>query len=66
MVIKYKAIIVNKPIRNNTDNTGFLLIITYIPKNIDINDMIYIKVGLEPRKLSPLRYSFMFIIYQNI
>ena len=40
MVIKYKAIIVNKPIRNNTDNTGFLLIITYIPKNIDINDMI--------------------------
>jgi hypothetical protein len=36
----------NKPIKNNTDTIGFLLIITNIPHKIAINDIIY--------KISPL------------
>jgi hypothetical protein len=38
-VIRYEAIAINNPIRNKTDNIGFLLIITNTPNNIDNNDI---------------------------
>ena len=37
-IIKYIDIPKNKPIKNKTESTGFLVIITEIPKKIQIKD----------------------------
>lgn len=38
----------NNPIRNSTETTGFLLIITKIPQKIDANETRLNKLWLEP------------------
>jgi len=47
-IIKYPAILRNKPIKNRTETIGFLLIIIKIPHNIEPNEIRLIKRKLEP------------------
>jgi hypothetical protein len=41
-IIKYPAMLTKRPIKNNTETIGFLLIITQIAQSTDKNDRMFI------------------------
>ena len=55
----------NKPIKNNTDIMGFLLIIIKIPQKIDIILIISKEFKLNPLvEVSKIKYIVFIIIYK--